>query len=368
MNPLVCTALEAAEAAARVHLLHFGRFRVDEVREKGRSDFVSMVDLEAQEAAAAVIRSRHPEHRILAEEEVGGSERVDRGEVGDRIEVGDDGKDPETRRWPDDGSFLWIVDPLDGTTNYLHRHPMFAASVAVGRSVREGEEEPGRRPQAGTEEPGRRMEAGAEEPGRRTEAGTEAGGGAAEATMPAGVTKAGGGISPFAAGITVPWQAGTLEAGAVVAPRTGERWWAHRGGGAWKNGRLIRVSGLRSLRSALVGTGFPFKEPHLLPRYAEQFERVLPASGGVRRGGSAALDLCYLAEGILDAFWEEEYLAPWDVAAGLLLVQEAGGMATRLDGRAFDLENGSVLAANSPELMAGLGRAVRGGKMDGSGA
>jgi len=296
MDPLVATALEAAEAAARIHLRHFGRFRVEDAREKGRSDFVSMVDLEAQEAALGVIRSRYPGHRILAEEETGGG-----GEAGGSgpgaPEPGDPGGDTAARRWPEDGSHLWIVDPLDGTTNYLHRHPMFAASVAVGRL--------------------------------------------------APVEEGAGGV-------------GVFEAGAVVAPRTGERWWARRGGGAWKNGQPIRVSGVRSLRSALVGTGFPFKEPHLLPRYAEQFQRVLPASGGVRRGGSAALDLCYLAEGILDAFWEEDYLAPWDVAAGLVLVREAGGVASRLDGDGFDLEDGSALAAGSAELLRELGEVVRG--------
>lgn len=296
MDPLVATALEAAEAAARIHLRHFGRFRVEDAREKGRSDFVSMVDLEAQEAALAVIRSRYPGHRILAEEETGGGGEAGGGGPG-ALEPGDGGGDTAARRWPEDGSHLWIVDPLDGTTNYLHRHPMFAASVAVGRLAPEEE--------------------GA------------------------------GGV-------------GVLEAGAVVAPRTGERWWARRGGGAWKNGQPIRVSGVRSLRSALVGTGFPFKEPHLLPRYAEQFQRVLPASGGVRRGGSAALDLCYLAEGILDAFWEEDYLAPWDVAAGLVLVREAGGVASRLDGDGFDLEDGSALAAGSAELLRELGEVVRG--------
>lgn len=293
MDSLVRTALEAAEAAARIHLLHFGRFRVDEVREKGRSDFVSMVDLEAQEAAAAVIRLRHPGHQILAEEEMG------------------------DRKWPRDGSPLWIVDPLDGTTNYLHRHPMFAASVAVGRRLTEedgdGEASDG---------VAAKQEVSRQDP--------------------------------------VPWRGAVLEAGAVVAPRTGERWWAQREAGAWKNGQPIRVSGLRSLKSALVGTGFPFKEPHLLPRFSQQFQRVLPASGGVRRGGSAALDLCYLAEGIFDAFWEEEYLAPWDMAAGLLLIQEAGGVATRLDGRPFDLGDGSVLAANSPGLLAELRAALAG--------
>jgi myo-inositol-1(or 4)-monophosphatase len=330
MNPLLRTALEAAEAASRVHLLHLGRFSVDEAREKGRSDFVSMVDLEAQEAALAVIRSRYPEHRILAEEETEEEAGMiwREGEAswaGGAHTTLEGSQHPAAREWPRDGSHLWIVDPLDGTTNYLHRHPMFAAAVAVGRLVPE-----------------------------------EEGGTGGVLMRGEGPGTAGSGAGTAGYGTEAPGRVGVLEAGAVVAPRTGERWWACRGGGAWKNGQPIKVSGIRSLRSALVGTGFPFKEPHLLPRYAEQFQRVLPASGGVRRGGSAALDLCYLAEGIFDAFWEEEYLAPWDVAAGLLLVQEAGGVATRLDGRAFDLKDGSVLAANSPELLRELGEVVRG--------
>jgi myo-inositol-1(or 4)-monophosphatase len=254
-----------------------------------------VVDLEAQEAALSVILRRHPHHRILAEEDTGEGSGEDSGggsgeETGGRSE----------RAWPEDGGFLWIVDPLDGTTNYLHRHPQFAASVGVGRWVRE----------------------------------------------------AGDKVDPGPRAI--------LEAGAVVAARTGERWWARRGEGAFKNGLPIQVSPLRSMRTALIGTGFPFKEPDLVPRYLQELQRVLPASGGVRRGGSAALDLCYLAEGILDGFWEEDYLSPWDVAAGLVILREAGGLATRLDGSEIDLENGSILAANSPDILQGLGALVRG--------
>jgi len=120
MSSLLDIALRAAEAAAGVHLAHFGRFSVESAREKARSDFVSAVDLEAQEAAIAVIREAFPEHHILAEEE-------ENEQVGDASGAG--------RAWPEGGGYLWIIDPLDGTTNYLHGHPMFAASVAVGRAV-----------------------------------------------------------------------------------------------------------------------------------------------------------------------------------------------------------------------------------------
>ena len=279
MDALLSTALAAAEAAAEVHRHFFGRIGLDAVEEKAHSDFVSKVDLEAQEAALAVILGRHPDHRVLAEEE------------GPVV--------PGTHReaaWPSEGGYLWIVDPLDGTTNYLHRHPFFAASVGVGRAS----------PESGA-----------------------------------------GGLAG-------------MEAGAVVAPITGEQWWARRGEGAFKDGVRIQVSSHRSMARALVGTGFPFKAPELVPRYVQELGRVLPASGGVRRAGSAAIDLCYLAEGILDGFWEEEYLSPWDVAAGVLILQEAGGVATRLDGSALSLESGSVLAANSPELHEELGQLVQG--------
>jgi fructose-1,6-bisphosphatase/inositol monophosphatase family enzyme len=340
MDHLLRTALLAAHAASRVHLQHFGSVNVEGAQEKASSDFVSLVDLEAQEAALGVIRRRHPHHRILAEEEDGSASQGAEGEGegwesrqkeydsgsgddggsggdgrsgddsgngsgsragddsgnGSRSRVGDGSRQAQTP-WPRDGTPLWIVDPLDGTTNYLHRHPQFAASVAVGRS-------------AGPDESG-------------------------------------------------SFQGGVMEAGAVMAARTGESWWARRGRGAWKNGLPLSVSGATRMATALVGTGFPFKAPHLLDRYSRQFQRILPACGGVRRCGSAALDLCFLAEGVLDAFWEEDYLSPWDVAAGVLILEEAGGMATRLDGGPLTLDAGSVLGANGPGLHEALGRLVR---------
>jgi myo-inositol-1(or 4)-monophosphatase len=278
LDRLLATALEAADAAARVHLQYFGEVGLQGAREKAHSDFVSKVDLDAQEAALEVIRKRHPDHGILAEEETNG----------DPVP----GTIPPPGGFAGTGALLWIVDPLDGTTNYLHGHPHFAASVGVGRVHADGSL--------------------------------------------------------------------IMEAGAVEAPRTGERWWARRGAGSFKNGLPIEVSSSPAMGTALIGTGFPFKEPDLVPRYLEQFSRILPASGGVRRAGSAALDLCYLAEGILDGFWEEDYLSPWDVAAGLIILEEAGGMATRIDGSPIDLNQGSVLGANSPELYQALGALVRG--------
>jgi myo-inositol-1(or 4)-monophosphatase len=255
LNPLLRTALDAAEAAAAVHRRDAVR-GAEAVREKARADWVSQTDLDAQEAALAIIRRRHPDHEILAEE----SEET----VEARLD-----------RW--DGRPLWLVDPLDGTANFLHGHPFHCASIAVavdGRPV----------------------------------------------------------------------------AGAVVSGSSGERWWAHEGGGAFKSGRPIRVSGRRSMREALVGTGFPFKRLELMPGYLGQLDRVLRATSGVRRAGSAALDLSFLAQGSLDLFWEE-FLNPWDFAAGIVIVREAGGVLTSPDGDELALRAGPVRGANSHELL-----------------
>jgi myo-inositol-1(or 4)-monophosphatase len=258
LNQLLRTALDAAEVAAAVQRRHASR-AAEGVREKARADWVSRTDLEAQEAALAIIRGRHPDHEILAEE----SEET----VEERLD-----------RW--DGRPLWVVDPLDGTANFLHGHPFHCASVAVavdGRPV----------------------------------------------------------------------------AGAVVSGSSGERWWAHEGGGAFKSGRRIRVSERGSMHEALVGTGFPFKRLELMPAYLRQLDRVLRSTSGVRRAGSAALDLCFLAQGSLDLFWEE-FLNPWDFAAGVVLVREAGGVIIDAGGGELGLAPGPVRAANSPETLQAL--------------
>lgn len=266
MNRLLRTALEAAEAAARVHRRDARGARWTEVIEKARADYVSRTDLDAQQAALGVIEGRHPDHVVLAEE---GEESI-----GGQLE-----------RW--DGRPLWIVDPLDGTANFLHGHPFHCASVAVAVE-------------------------------------------------------------------------GRLVAGAVVSGSSGERWWAADGEGAFLGGRRIRVSPPRPLKDALVGTGFPFKRVELLPGYLAQLDRVLRSASGVRRAGSAALDLAFLAQGSLDAFWEE-ILMPWDFAAGIVLVREAGGVLSRPDGGELDFAPGPVRAASGPELLEALRSLVDGG-------
>ena len=248
------TARLAADAAAEVHRAHGGSVTVDHATVKSHADYVSNTDLSAQEACLSIIRDRHPGQAIMAEED-----------AQDRAGV-----------MPLDGP-VWVVDPLDGTTNFLHNHPMYASSVALavdGRPV----------------------------------------------------------------------------VGAVSCAPTDERWWAARGHGAWKNGLAIRVSAVTDSAHALVGTGFPFKSEALLEEYAGQLVRVLAATGGVRRGGAAALDLCYLAEGRFDAFWEL-FLNPWDFAAGWVIIEEAGGITASVGGGPLTLAPGSVLGANSASML-----------------
>ena len=225
-------ARRAADAAAQVHRDGSGRRDPAEWTEKGRSDFVTEVDVEAERRIVEIIRESFAGHDVMAEE---GTDDSASGGSG----------------------FRWIIDPLDGTTNWLHGYPEYAVSLAV-------EDEDG------------------------------------------------------------------LLVGLVLNSATGERFEATRGGGATLDGIPIRVSCVADLEHALVGTGFPFKRLDVLPAYLTTFERVLCHTSGIRRAGAAALDLCDLACGRLDAFFEY-WLMPWDVAAGALIVREAGGVFERLE-------------------------------------
>jgi myo-inositol-1(or 4)-monophosphatase len=165
------------------------------------------------------------------------------------------------------------VDPLDGTTNFLHGYPQYA--VSIGASVE-----------------------------------------------------------------------GALRVGVVHDVTRDRAYWGASGLGAWEGDRRLQVSGLTEPRQALVGTGFPFKNLPLLRRYLDQFAAVMGATSGIRRAGAAALDLVDVAAGRLDCFWELT-LAPWDVAAGVVLVREAGGVVTTLDGSPEVLQHGSIVAGNA---------------------
>ncbi len=275
---LLKTAIAAARAAVAVHREHLGRVRADDWSEKGASDFVTFVDREAEEEIVSLVRAHYPDHAILAEEGTGA--QPDRTPAGSEDEPSPEDAEPSSAR-PDATDWLWVIDPLDGTTNYLHRYPMYAASVAV-------------------------------------------------------------------------LHRGQPVAGAVISGATGEEWTARAGGGAYLNGAPIHVSEVDQLSRSLIGTGFPFKSLQWLPLYLRQFDAVLRRSSGIRRAGSAALDLCHLATGYFDGFWEL-VLAPWDIAAGTLIVREAGGIVSSLTGELDILAGGSVLAGN-PVIHAALGR------------
>ena len=236
---LVEAALEAARAAGRLHREQAGRLEPAQWSEKGTSDFVTEVDLEAERLIVASLRGRFPDHAFLAEE---GTPEED-----DASGAGGASSAPLT----------WLIDPLDGTTNWLHGYPEYAVSIAG-------------------------------------------------------------------------FDAHGIRVGVVLDSATEEEYVALRRGGSRRNGAPIHTSGLHEMRLALIGTGFPFKRLELLPPYLAMLGSVLRRSSGVRRAGAAALDLCALASGRLDAFWEL-WLMPWDVAAGALIVREAGGFFGALE-------------------------------------
>ena len=264
------TAVRAARAGAAVLAGHRDGIDVGDWESKRASDFVTYVDREAEQEVLGVLRAEHPEHAVLAEEGTPGTALADRG--ADATEI-------LSRRGP-----VWVVDPLDGTTNYLHGFPAYAVSVAA---VVDGE--------------------------------------------------------PVA--------------GAVVDAAHETLWDAHEGGGASRDGDPLSVSPIETLEHALIGTGFPFKTPDRIAEHFRILEAALRHTSGVRRAGAAALDLCWVADGSLDGFFELD-LAPWDIAAGVLLVREAGGLATDFAARTPVTGSAGVLAGN-PAIHGLLGALVR---------
>jgi myo-inositol-1(or 4)-monophosphatase len=240
MEPLAF-AIEVAREAGSLQLARLGSPL--EIREKGsRGDLVTAVDRDCERLIVDRIRGAFPESAILAEE------------------GGDSGADGDGR---------WLVDPLDGTTNYAHGYPLFCVSLAYERG-------------------------------------------------------------------------GVVIAGAVYAPAIGELYAAERSRGATRNGERIEVSPVTHVANAMVCTGF---NPAHYERNGAQFAALSRRAQAVRRDGSAALDLCFVACGRFDAFWEFG-LHPWDVAAGALIVREAGGTVTAATGGAFALDGRTVLASN----------------------
>ncbi|MEZ4587404.1 MAG: inositol monophosphatase family protein [Gemmatimonadales bacterium] len=212
---------------------------------KGRNDFVTDCDRRAESLVAEVLLGGEPGSTIVGEE-----------------------LSPELAS----NGLVWIVDPIDGTTNFLHRFPFYAVSIAAAVD-------------------------------------------------------------------------GELQAGVVHHVDRGQAYWAARQGGAWLDAERLRVSTIADPAHALIGTGFPFKRLELLERYQRQFAAITRATAGIRRAGSAALDLAWVASGRFDGFWEL-VLAPWDMAAGILLVREAGGVVTDLAGAPIGPAHTPVVAGN----------------------
>jgi myo-inositol-1(or 4)-monophosphatase len=252
-HPLVNIGVRAARRAGDVIVRSLNRLESLDVSSKGRNDFVSDVDRQAEAEIIAIIRRAYPDHGFLAEE--GGA-------TAGRTE-----------------DFVWIIDPLDGTTNFLHGFPHFC--VSIGLQYR-----------------------------------------------------------------------GRIEHAVIYDPMRQELFTASRGSGAQLDDKRIRVSKSRGLEGALIGTGFPYREnTRWLDAYLQMFKAVALATAGMRRPGSAALDLAWVAAGRTDAFWELG-LSPWDTAAGSLLVTEAGGRIGTLTGAEYQL--GGDLIAGSPKTYEAL--------------
>lgn len=273
---LLETAILAAQAGGDVLQHYFRRRDQLEVRAKGSNrDLVSRADTDSERQVVAEIRRRFPEHAILAEE--GGAEAGLGGLQGAGIE--------------------WIIDPLDGTTNFLQGLPMFCVSIAC-RQVSQNPPQP---------------ELSDQDSARREAA-----------------------------------SAGQIEAAVVLDPIGQHLFSAARGlGGRW-NERPLRVSECNTLSDAFLATGFPLRSPAVTDLYLDMFRQVFGRSRALRRCGAAALDLAYTAAGVYDGFFELG-LAAWDIAAGALLVEEAGGRISDLDGGNRYLETGN-LVAGAPDL------------------
>ena len=248
MEPMINIALRAARKAGEFIVRASDELDRIDVQAKSANDFVSDVDVQSERDIIYHLNRAFPEHAVIGEE--------------------------TGRSGPEDAEYTWIIDPLDGTTNYIRGIPHYAISIACLHGKR-------------------------------------------------------------------------IEHAVILDPVRREEFTASRGKGAQLNGRRMRVSPLPSLEGALIGTGIPFKghRESTLPAYSETLASLAAQSAGIRRGGAAALDLAYVAAGRLDAFWELG-LAPWDIAAGALLVRESGGLVSDMDGSDDFMESGNIVAGN----------------------
>jgi len=251
MHPMLNTAVKAARRGASI--INRASFDLDRIKvtEKQHNDFVTEVDQAAEQAIIEVLKTAYPDHAILAEES-GASDNS-----------------------PNDN--VWIIDPIDGTTNFIHGFPQYCVSIALQ-------------------------------------------------------------------------QRGQLTQAVIYDPTRNELFTATRGGGAFLNDKRIRVTKRDKMADALIGTGFPFRDMKGLDEYLRMFRVMTEKCAGLRRPGSAALDLAYVAAGRLDGFFEKG-LRPWDIAAGSLLITEAGGLTGTFAGESDYLYKGDTIAG-TPKIFA----------------
>jgi len=249
MNSLLNTAVQAAHKASIIMVEGFHKRQHLNIEVKGAQDFVTYIDRQSEEAIVEEISYNHPEHIVLGEEK----------------------HTPDLSKL-NENDFLWIIDPLDGTTNFIQGIPHFAVSIAL-------------------------------------------------------------------------WHQHRLQLGVIYNPITEDLYVAQRGQGAYLNQTRLHVRTLSSLDMAVAATGFPYRNEATLDRYLKDLKAVTPVCAGIRRMGAASLDLAYLAAGQFDIYWEYG-LAPWDIAAGALLIEEAGGKISGLNNDSRYLVHGNTIAGS----------------------
>jgi myo-inositol-1(or 4)-monophosphatase len=252
MHPMLNTAIKAARSAGAIILRNIDRIDTLTIKTKSRNDFVSEVDRQVEAEIINLLKTAYPDHGFLGE---------------------------ESGTQASDSPFQWVIDPLDGTTNFLYGIPHYSVSIALRHNNH-------------------------------------------------------------------------FEQAVIYDPFKDEMFTASRGSGAQLNGRKIRVTAARSLEGALLGTGIPFREDQDLDLYLKTLAALIPGTAGIRRAGSAALDLAYVAAGRLDGFWEFG-VHKWDIAAGILLVQEAGGLVGDPYGGLDHYQSGNILCGG-PRVYKGM--------------
>ena len=245
MREYLIVAMEAAQEAGKIIKERIGTITDNEITQKSISDYVTEVDVLSEKTIIIRIKNHFPEHQIMAEESSNDYKKAE---------------------------YLWIIDPLDGTTNFIHGFPVFAISIALMKK-------------------------------------------------------------------------GEIVLGVVYDPLKNELFYAEQGSGAFLNGKRIHVSSIKEPAFSLIATGFPFRNKQFIPSYIKIFQSLLYSVSDLRRAGAAAIDLAYVACGRVDGFFEFA-LSPWDIAAGTVLIKEAGGIVSDFEGGQTYLKTGHIVAGN----------------------